>query len=67
MWQEYKRVGVTARAAATTAACVYACVCFMFRLCYGLVTACEWDPRVQGRKQDAIFIINLLVVGSFKR
>lgn len=33
---------VTARAALR----VYACV-FMFRLCYGRVTACEWSPCVR--------------------
>lgn len=40
MWQEYNRVRTTARVAVS----VYECA-FMFRLCYGLVTACEWDPR----------------------
>lgn len=32
---------------------VYACV-FMFRLCYGLLTACEWDPCVAKKREEAI-------------
>lgn len=33
---------------------VYACV-FMFRLCYGLLTACEWDPCVAKKKGGSHF------------
>lgn len=39
---------------------VYACV-FMFRLRYGLLTGCEWDP-VRLREEESIFIIKAVAV-----
>lgn len=33
----------------------------MFRLCYGLLTACEWDPCVA--KEEAISIIMAVAAG----
>lgn len=62
MWQEYNRV--------QAAVGVYAWA-FMFILCYGLVTACKWDPCVAKKKrkeeeaEEAIFIIMPMAAGQW--
>lgn len=51
-WERASRVAVYSRV-------------FMFRLCYGLLTACEWDPCVAKKREEAIFIIKAVAAGHF--
>lgn len=39
---------------------------FMFRLCYGLVTACEWDPMCSEKKREEDVFMNKAVAECCK-